>query len=433
MSIIETQYPIDFREKEAKELGSHLRRRQSINIVGLKRIGISGFLRFFMYHKDIIKTYIGDNREHLFIPIDLNDLIELEIYPFWVLTLKRIVDAGEKSKIPTPIKDKLASLFLHSIQSQDLFLLIDSVRQALLLIVNEGLLPTLFFNRFDRISAVFTPSFFDNLQGLKDATHQELAYVFTSFRSLNSIFPAAKTSLSVFAQIIYIQPAAEKDMRIIYDTYKHRYSFNLNQTIEQELFKMINGNVQYLQLALIILSEKKNSEIKSKEELFKVLVRDERITLQSEELWESLSVDEKKVLIKIAKQQEITQEDKEKNSYLWHTGLIKDEGNSSILFSPLFAVYLESIEKEEIKNNTIIHLTRKEHLLFALLESHIDNICEREEIIETVWPEYKEFGISDWAIDRLIARVRVKLKQQNSAYEIVTVRTRGYKLCAIKK
>jgi hypothetical protein len=433
MSVIETQYPIDFREKEAKELGSHLRRRQSINIVGLKRIGISSLLRFFMYHKDIIKTYIGDNREHLFIPIDLNDLIELEIYPFWVLTLKRIVDAGEKSKIPQATKSKIGSLFLNSIQSQDLFLLKDSVRHALLLIVNEGLLPTLFFNRFDRISAAFTPSFFDNLQGLKDATHQELAYVFTSFRSLNSIFPAAKTSLSVFTQIIYIQPATEKDIRIIYDTYKHRYNFNLNQTIEQELFNMINGNVQYLQLALIILSEKKNSEIKSKEELFKVLCRDERITLQSEELWESLSKDEKKILLKIAKQEKITQEDKEKNSYLWDTGFIKDEAGSSLLFSPLFAVYLENIEKDEIKNNAVMHLTRKEHLLFTLLESHIDNICEREEIIEAVWPEYKEFGVSDWAIDRLVARVRVKLKQQNSPHEIITIRTRGYKLCRFKK
>jgi len=43
-----------------------------------------------------------------------------------------------------------------------------------------------------------------------------------------------------------------------------------------------------------------------------------------------------------------------------------------------------------------------------------------------------EFGVSDWAIDRLVARVRVKLPQQNSPYEIVTVRTRGYKLSVAK-
>ena len=81
----------------------------------------------------------------------------------------------------------------------------------------------------------------------------------------------------------------------------------------------------------------------------------------------------------------------------------------------------------------MVHLTRKEHLLFTLLETHLGDICERDEIIEVVWPEYKEFGVSDWAIDRLVARVRVKLREQNSPYEIVTVRTRGYKLSTVKE
>lgn len=431
--VIETKYPINFREKEARELGERLRHRQSVNIVGVKRIGISNFLRFFLYQKDIIKTYIGDNREHLFIPIDLNDLIELEIYPFWTLTLKRIADASEESDLPQTVKNKIGSLFLNSIQSQDLFLLIDSVRQALLLIVGEGFLPTLFFIRFDRIAEVFTPSFFDNLQGLRDATHQELSYVFTSFRSLNSIFPAAKTSLSVFAQIIYMRPALEQDMRIIYEAYKHRYNFHLNPTLEQALFEMVNGNVQYLQLALIILAEKKNGGVKTKEELFQTLVHDERITLQSEELWESITKDEKRALAKILKNEKITPEEKEKNIYLWDTGFVIEQNKKDTLFSPFFKAYLEGREKEDNKTGPAIHLTRKEHLLFTLLESHIGNICEREEIIETVWPEYKELGVSDWAIDRLVARVRVKLKQQNSPYEIVTVRTRGYKLSAIKE
>ncbi len=433
-SVIEAQYPITFREKEARELGDHLKHRRSVNIVGIKRIGISNFLRFFLYHKDSIKTYIGDNREHFFVPIDLNDLVELEIYPFWALTLKRIVDEVEKSELSAVKKNKIGSLFLNSIQSQDLFLIIDSVRQALLIIIGEGLLPTLFFIRFDRIASVFTPSFFDNLHGLRDATNQELAYVFTSYRSLNNILPAAKTTLSVFAQVLYMPPAQDKDMRVIYEAYKGRYNFQADPVLEEELFALVNGNVQYLQLALIILKEKKNDEIKNKQELFNALVADERVTLQSEELWESLAKEEKKLLIKIIKQEKVSLEEKEKNKYLWRTGFVREENNKDLLFSSLFEAYLKGREVEENKNgDNTIHLTKKEHVLFTLLESHIGNICEREEIIEKVWPEYGELGISDWAIDRLVARVRVKLKQQNSPYEIVTVRTRGYKLSAIKE
>lgn len=432
-TIVETHYPINFRENEARELGKRLKHRQSVNMVGIKRIGISNFLRFFMYNKDIIETYIGDNHKHLFIPVDLIDLVELEIYPFWTLTLKRIVDEVDRSQLSQTVKDKIASLFLNSIQSQDLFLLIDSVRQTLQLIIGQGFLPTLFFNRFDRISPMFTPSFFDNLQGLRDATNQELSYVFTSYRSLDSIFPAAKTSLSVFTQTIYMRPATEKDMRVIYDTYKKRYNFNLDPVIEKSLFEIVSGNVQYLQLALIILNEKINEVIKTKNDLFQILVHDERITLQSEELWESLTREEKKLLVKIIKKEKITPEEKEKNIYLWDTGFINEHNNTHTLISPLFEQYLKCREKTEDKNGQTIHLTKKEHLLFSLLESNIGNICERDQIIETVWPEYKELGVSDWAIDRLVARVRTKIKQQASPYEIVTVRTRGYKLSAIKE
>lgn len=431
-SIVETQYPINYREKEAKELGESLKHRQSVNIVGIKRIGISNFLRFFMYNDKIIEAYIGDGRKHFFIPVDLIDLVELEIYPFWTLTLKRIVDEVDKSDLPSETKSKIGSLFLNSIQSQDLFLIIDCIRQALMLLVSQGYLPTIFFNRFDRISSVYTPSFFDNLQGLRDAANQELAYVFTSYRSLDTIFPLSRTSLSVFAHVMYMGLASLKDMEVIYGLFVDRHGIHLPGNIKDELFRIVNGNVQYLQLALIILTEKGIESVKNEKDLFDLLIQDERITLQSEELLESLTKDEKKTLGDILGKQNIAPSEKEKNIYLWETGFISEKNSSYKIFSPLFENYLRSHVQIDEKNDQTIHLTKKEHLLFSLLQSHIGNICEREEIIERVWPEYQELGISDWAIDRLVARVRVKLKQQGSPYEIVTVRTRGYKLSAIQ-
>lgn len=426
--IAEAAYPIKFREMDAKKLGKYLEQRRSVNLIGMRRVGISNFLRFFLHHKDIVPTYISRGQKHLFIPVDLNDLVEREIYPFWTLTLKRIVDASETADLPDTVKEKINSLFVMSIQSQDLFLVIDTIRKALLLLVEHDIYPTLFFLRFDRLQDAFNPSFFDNLEGLYDAAHERLTYVFTSYRSLDSIFPTAKTSLSVFAQQMYVGPASEEEMEIIYQTYKDRYNLTLSPEIEKALFSLVAGNVQYLQLALIILNEKKKENIASEKQLLDLLLSDERITLESEELWESLTKDEKKVLLAVARGESVSKKDEAEASYLWDTGFVKGQK----VFSPLLAQYLLNKKPDEGRSEEKVHLTRKEHLLFTLLEKHLGDICERDEIIEVVWPEYKEFGVSDWAIDRLVARVRVKLREQKSPYEIVTVRTRGYKLSTVK-
>lgn len=422
--VTESSYPLNFRKEDAKKLGEHLKQRHSVNLIGMKRVGISNFLRFFLYRPDIVETYISKSDKHLFISVDLNDLVEREIYPFWTLTLKRIADKVESSTLPEATKKSIASLFLTSIQSQDLFLVIDNVRRALQLIDESGMYVTLFFLRFDRLQDAFNPTFFDNLEGLRDATNERLAYVFTSYRSLDAIFPQVKTSLSVFAQQMYVKPAKTEDMQTVYAAYQKRYKLQLTPAVEKDLFALVSGNMQYLQLALIILHERKD-EI---QDIATVLLSDERITLQSEELWESLQREEQQSLLQVIRRKTIATGDKAKNTYVWETGFLKNKAGEPEIFSPLFASYIAGRGEEEAKKNQVVHLTRKENALFNFLQKHLGDICDREQIIETVWAEYEDFGISDWAIDRLVARVRVKLKEQESPYEVVTVRTRGYKL-----
>ena len=432
-SVLEAGYPITFQQKEAERLGEYLRQRQCVNLVGMKRVGISNFLRFFLNHPHIIQTYISKKEKHLFIPVDLNNLVEQEIYPFWTLTLKRIVDASEQSDLTPETKLKINDLFVKSIQFQDLFLVIDNIRNALELIVEGGMYPTIFFLRFDRLKDKFNPSFFDNLQGLLDATHGNLSYVFTSYRSLVSVFPGARSNLSVFAQTINVTPVEDVNMKTVYEAYRQRYKLDLPQKAEQALFSVIGGYMQYLQLGLIRLNEVKKKPLETQDEVLHMLLEDERIVLQSEELWESLNADEQRVLLQVVNEQKISDEDFEKNKYLWDTGFVTEKDGKHTVFSPLFAAYLSDVEHEESKKKKTAHLTRKENLLFTLLKEQMGEIVERERIVEVVWPESQEFGVSDWAIDRLVARVRLKLREQENPYEIQTIRTRGYKLTPLKE
>ncbi len=423
---IESSYPLTFRSREAMDLGQHIKHQHSVVLIGMKRVGISNFLRFFLYHPDIVKAYINDEEKHLFISVDLNDLVEREVYPFWMLTLKRILDAVEGSMLDKTVKKYIEMLFLESIQSKDLFFLIESVRRAIIKIVDREVMPTIFFIRFDRMTSTATPEFFANLQGLRDACHKKLTYVFTSFRPLEELSSQVftKQSLSVFVHNMSIKPAKKDDALIIFETLKKRYHLHLAENLEESVLSYVDGYVQYAQLALILLQEKREKIFADTEKLFQLLVSDERIHLQSEELWESLTSEEQTIAKKIMLFSPIAPIDKKQGEYLWTTGMVSEKNK---FFSPIFLYYLEHLYNNREINQTI-EFTKKEHMLFNFLQNCQEEVCEREKIVEQVWPEVEAFGVSDWAIDRLVARVRGKLKLGKSKFAIKTVKTRGYKL-----
>jgi len=426
--IIEALYPISFRQKDAEALGKHLKNRNSVALIGIKRVGISNFLRFFLNHKEIADKYIADGKSHLFIPIDLNDLVEREVFPFWILTLKRIYDACEKSTLDKQAKKYIERLFLDCMQSKDIFLTIEGVKKSLAKITQEGILSTIFFIRFDRLKEIVTTELFGNLQGVKDAANRKVSFVFTSFRGLSDLAPKVftKSSIALFARNMYVRPAEKKDTKIIFDTYKERYKLIFSPALEPALFEVVDGYIQYLQLALISFHESGRT-FKNKKEIFDFLSMDERIILQSEELWESLNNEEQNILLKIEKNENIAPEEKKSLSYLWDSGFVIENKEKNTVFSPLFSNYLKQ-RKITKKITANVELSKKELLLFTYLKSKIGEICEREEIIQAVWQEVEELGISDWAIDRLVARLRAKLKSQNAEFEIQTIKTRGYKM-----
>lgn len=426
--VIEQTYPEDFRADITHELGEQLNKRHSVVFIGMRRVGISNFLRFFLYHKRLKHQFLHKNR-HLFIPVDLNDLIERTTYAFWVLTLKRISDAVESSSLEAKTKKYIETLFLDGIQSKELFILIENIKKALNRTISEGFYPTIFFIRFDRISEAATAEFIANLEGIKDGTHNKLSFVFTTSRGLNAISPKvfSHTSLSLAQSEIFLKPAGEKDLRTISSAYIKRFGLRISEDLEDELIRLTGGYIQYLQLALITLNEPENNINKPKE-LSDFLMNDERIALQSEELWEGLNPIEQQGMLKILNQQNLIEKELKDSKYLLDSGFVVKSGSGYRIFSPLFEKFLESKNsKGDDMPKGKMELSKKEHLLFSYLKQSLGDICEREAIIEAVWPEEEALGVSDWAIDRLVARLRKKIKEEGE-FEIVTIKTRGFKL-----
>ena len=79
-------------------------------------------------------------------------------------------------------------------------------------------------------------------------------------------------------------------------------------------------------------------------------------------------------------------------------------------------------------NREAICLSPKEKGLFDLLYHSIDQVCTKQQIADTVWPEY-EADVADYQIQSLVKRLREKIEPDpRHPVLIVTLRGRGYKL-----
>jgi hypothetical protein len=75
-------------------------------------------------------------------------------------------------------------------------------------------------------------------------------------------------------------------------------------------------------------------------------------------------------------------------------------------------------------------LTAKEHQLWAYFTAHPSQVCEKDELIQAVWPEDVIFerGIRDDSLAQLVRRLREKIEPlPSSPQHIHTVPGRGYR------
>ena len=74
-------------------------------------------------------------------------------------------------------------------------------------------------------------------------------------------------------------------------------------------------------------------------------------------------------------------------------------------------------------------LSHAQFTLLALLAERPGRVYSRDEVIAAVWPEVQSEGVSDEAIDALVRRIRLRLRELDPEHDyIVTVRGYGFKL-----
>jgi DNA-binding response OmpR family regulator len=74
-------------------------------------------------------------------------------------------------------------------------------------------------------------------------------------------------------------------------------------------------------------------------------------------------------------------------------------------------------------------LSQAQFTFLALLAEQPGRVYSRDEVISVVWPEDEAEGVSDEAIDALVRRIRLRLRELDPEREyVVTIRGYGFKL-----
>ncbi len=95
------------------------------------------------------------------------------------------------------------------------------------------------------------------------------------------------------------------------------------------------------------------------------------------------------------------------------------------------ALRIDSRTRHVTVNGVLLdpQLSLFQYRLLELLHGAAGGVCTREEVIQAVWPDAIEEGISEQAIDALVRRLRDRLTELSPDHQfVVTVRGHGFRL-----
>ncbi len=269
------------------------------------------------------------------------------------------------------------------------------------------------------------------LNNMIDMQEKDQHIQFIFFFNIDITHPdiAKNIRTSLLSYIAYFPLYNREDTFGLISHQTKKWDMSIDDEQKEELAENCGGYFWLVKQALICLKDNPKLRI---EDIF----RYEGVVVALEQLYTSLLEGEREVLQDIIFGHKIQGQLEEHSlHYLEKIGLIK---NHKITI-PFLASYLKNRlpkTKIEIINNHIYvnsinvdnQFSKKEKKLFRVLIEKKSHLITRDELAKAIWPINTENYYSDWAVDRLVARLRTRINALGIKELIKTVRNQGYML-----
>lgn len=447
---------------------------RSCAIVGLSNVGKSCLLRTL---ECVQADYLGAQVDQfIFVYIDCNLMLELSEQGFYEAVLRATRDVLARNGVKDSLSTQMEAFYRGVVESGHSLRVPLSFNDAIIAL-GEGLKRRIvfLFDEFDAPFAALDGRVFLNLRALKDRYGSGLCYVTATEQALNKVRSDAAASEfnELFAGRTYWLGMLEPDEAV---RLAEAYAVAQGKTLEPDqaafVLKQSGGHPGLLQAATQVLLRVEVGAPQRLRQQGLTLARDALdsdsiVHSECAKLWEQLSEDERNALMRLvtlgperADQTQLKSLDckgilvrgARSKSPLGDGSVDQSQYGSTLspeevgIFGQLFERFTrrQRLIQEGAAKGILVDvdagaawvdgvrvptLTDLEYRLLLLLYGRLDKICDKYQIVKSVWGESYMDQVDDARIEKLVSRLRAKLERDpsNPKY-LITMRGRGYKL-----
>jgi hypothetical protein len=424
------------------------------SLVGLSNIGKSTLLRSLPLPA-VKRKYLGDRAaDYIFVYIDFNLMLELTEQGFYELILRTALAELRKLEIGQGLLDRVAASYRHLVEPANPFLVPLSFNEGLTAI-SEGLKQrlVLLFDEFDEPFAGLDEQVLLNLRALKDKYGSRLSYVVATDQPLGE--PQRGDKVAEFCELfahntLFLSALGRDNATQVIVQFAREEEVALGTGDIVFIVTQAGGHPGLLEATCRVLAEVRRDYPDAYRDRSYKLVQerlDSDINIRSEcaKLWNGLSAEEQEALTAfVSKPGAALNLDVERS--LRQKAILEERGGELSAFGTLFEGFARRqrlVRRHQpqgvwvdvdsgdvwVDGKPVPTLTDLEYRLLLLLYGRLDKVCDKYQIVESVWGEDYIDEVDDDRIGKLVNRLRRKIEPDPSGPRyLITVRGRGYRL-----
>ncbi len=443
------------RWQEVQEIFGFIERLDPCSMIGISNIGKSTLMRL-LCDPAVQRAHLGSRAEQLaLVYIDCNRMLEMSDQGFYELILRCVLDQLKDSMPTADMRVGIQRAYEAVVSPPNPFHVPLSFNQAITALTTHLQRRLVFlFDEFDAPLAEIEGRVFLNLRALRDQYRDRLTYVTATNCHLSEI--RGDEEVEEFTELFvhyryYLGPLNEADSRNFILTFTEREPVTFDEADIRFILEWAGGHPGLLEAVCRelgpVTGATKRDALQDRiihRQVAERLSSSLNVRAECTKIWRHLTEREQAALLALFNPGQ--QPDPAGLAALRRKHVLIANGDDPRLFSRAFTEYVQrqhliqrptsrgivvDVDAGEvyIDGRPAPALTNLEYRLLLLLYGRMGKICDKYEIVESVWGEAYIDEVDDARIEKLISRLRQKIEPDpsNPRY-LITVRGRGYKL-----